>query len=358
MSLKIRPVSLAEDRQEMVQLLTRNFGPIQEERFAWRHIDNPAGICWSWFAYDSNGYQKNAPVALVTVFPRHMRVAGTRVLGGQIGEFAVDPTHRSLGPAVQLQRATFEPVDSGEIVFCYDCTPHDRGMSTFIRLGMQPNCEVYRYALPLRCDEYVEMRMEKGIWSDLLIESGNLLLRMRRKHSAAPGLVIENFEGRFGDEFTHLDETVASSELIRASRAADDLNWRYRDDPMAPSTSADGASGHYQTLVARKHGELVAFAVFFLQTDGIASLVDIFGSDLSISGPPLLEAIVDICRKQHAWSLHGFCSDASELKALFLAAGLRRRERNSRVVAYPKQNGSKRFDAGLRWCFSQVEVML
>jgi hypothetical protein len=180
----------------------------------------------------------------------------------------------------------------------------------------------------------------------------------RRKKSSILGLEIEEFEGRFGEEFTRLDEIVPCANLIQASRAADDLNWRYRDDPMAPSTSADGFSGHYQTLVARRNGELLAFTVFFIQTDGIASLVDLFGHQLSTTGPALLDVVIDICRKQNVSSLHGFCSEDSELRALFLAAGLRRRERNSRVVAYTKPNGGKRFDAGLQWSFSQVEVML
>src|ERR1700751_933164 len=115
MSLAIRRVSLDDDREEMIDLLTRNFGPVQRERFAWCHSENPAGPCWSWFAYDPSASTRNAPVALVTVFPRYMRVGSKRVRGGQVGEFAVDLTHRSLGPAVQLQRTTFTPVDSGDL---------------------------------------------------------------------------------------------------------------------------------------------------------------------------------------------------------------------------------------------------
>jgi len=138
-NLAVRQLSLIDDREEMLAVLKHNFGPIQEERFDWRHTDNPAGPCWSWFAYDRNS---KATVAMVTVFPRHMRVGSNRMIAGQVGEFAVNATHRSLGPAVLVQRTTFGPVDSGALAFCYDCVPHDRGMSTFVRLGMLPDCEV------------------------------------------------------------------------------------------------------------------------------------------------------------------------------------------------------------------------
>jgi hypothetical protein len=342
----------------MITLLTRNFGPIQEERFAWRHTENPAGVCWSWFAYDANGSSRKTPVALVTVFPRNMRVGGKRVRGGQVGEFAVDSTHRSLGPAVQLQRTTFTPVDSGDLTFCYDCTPHDRGMSTFVRLGMQPNCEVHRYALPLRCDPYVAKKCGTGVWTKPLIAAGNVVLRTRRAKSSASGLEIEEFKGRFGEEFDQLDNAVSSAELIRASRAAQDLNWRYRADPMSEHISAGGASGTYHTLVVRRHGKLMAFAVFFLQSDGITSLIDIFGRDLTVTGPALLEGVIQISRKRNVSSVYGCCSEDSALKPVLLGAGFRQRERTARVVAYTRKNGPRPFDAGLHWSFTQVEVML
>jgi len=358
MSLAIRRVSLDDDREEMIDLLTRNFGPVQRDRFAWCHTENPAGACWSWFAYDPSTSKRNTPVALVTVFPRYMRVGGKRVRGGQVGEFAVDPTHRSLGPAVQLQRTTFTPVDSGDLAFCYDCPPHDRGMSTFVRLGMRPNCEVYRYALPLRCDPYFERKFGKAKWIKPLALAANFALRIRRPRARVKGLEVEVFQGRFGDEFDALDETNVNSEQIRSSRAAGVLNWRYSDNSKAPSLSTDGTPSKYQTLVARKNGELLAFAVLLLQRGGLASLVDIFGRDLPEVAPALLDAMVAISRKQNVTSVMGCCSDDSPLKPLLLYAGFRRRERSARVVAYTKQNGSRPFDAGLRWSFNQVEVML
>lgn len=355
MSLMIRPVSLADDRQEMLDLMNRNFGTRHETRFAWRHLANPAGVCWSWLAYEESGMAGARPVAMVTVFPRHMRVNGKTVLAGQVGSFAVDPTHRSLGPALQLQRATFQPVDSGQLEFCYDCPPHDRGMSTFVRLGMQPDCEVYRYALPLRLDDNVEHWLGKGLWTKPISAAGNLLLRMRRPKPGVPCLEVERFDGPFGDEFDQLDEQVQGTNIVRSSRNARELNWRYRDDPAQQNYPATCG---YEVYVAREARELQGFAVFALQTDGIAVLFDVFGHNLSFNGAALLDTVAQRCRSLNAASLHAFCSAESHLAPLLPKTGFHRRERNARVVSYAKKNGHGRLGAGMDWAFSQVEVML
>lgn len=355
MSLMIRPVSLADDRQEMLDLMNRNFEGNQDLRFDWRHLDNPAGVCLAWLGYDPSTSGGRQPVAMVTVFPRIMRADGKTMLAGQVGGFAVDPTHRSLGPALQLQRVTFEPVDSGKLDFCYDCPPHDRGMSTFVRLGMQPDCEVYRYAFPLRVDENVTHWFGPGLWTRPITALGNIALRLRRQRRGDSGLEVEPFYGLFGDEFDALDGAVPSSNIVRLTRNASELNWRYRGDPAQRNYPATNG---YQAFVARRAGELQGFAVFGIQTDGIAILLDVFGHDLPVTGLALLECVIQACRELNASSLHAFCSEESEFRPLFLKAGFRRRERNARVVSYARQNGNPRLGACTQWAFSQVEVLL
>lgn len=357
MELGIRRVCLPDDRVEIMNVLNRNFGTCQERRFSWRHIANPAGRAWSWFMYDKATL---ATVAMATVFPRHMRFNGTLIRAGQVGEFAVDSKYRSLGPAVRLQRTTFEPVDAGEISFCYDCPPHDEGMSTFARIGMRPNCEVHRYALLLRSDEYLSRRLGDAAWTRPVVAAANLILRTRKsKGSRAPVEICEHVES-FGDEFSKLDEAASVAGTIRASRHQRDLNWRYVEDPMASICLPNETAGRYRVFTARRAGELVAFLVFFIQSDGVACLVDIFGFDLVETGLALLEVAVQVCKREHVSSFHAFCSDGSDLKPVLVKMGFRRRERNARVVAYARQEDSAltQADAKTRWAFSQLEVML
>jgi hypothetical protein len=296
---------------------------------------------------------------MTTVFPRNMYLDGKRVVAGQVGEFAVNPEYRCLGPALMLQRATFEPVDRRELNFCYDCPPHDQGMSTFRRLGMSASTEVYRYAYVLDSQKYFEKRLGQKAYAKPIAAAANILLRMRIPRKKSRGVVISSFQRRFCEEFTELDASLAYQGVIRASRSAEDLNWRYREDPLASVCLPTGAWGRYEVLVARRAGELVAFAVLFLYSDGIASLVDLFGHNLSETGADLLDAAIHVCRRAGVSSLHASCSADSDLATVLASTGFRRRECSSRVVAYAGTSGPQnQLITGQKWAFGKVEVML
>jgi hypothetical protein len=278
-----------------------------------------------------------------------MYVDGKLTRCGQVGSFAVDAGYRSLGPAVLLQRTTFQPVDSGEIDFCYDCPPHDQGMSTFVRMGMRANCEVIRYALPLGCDEHVHKRLGTGMWTKPLIGMGNVLLKARGRGKPTPGLTVEEEKKSFGEEFDRLDERVPSTGIIRASRSARVLNWRYLAEPKSQS----------RVLVIRRAGELLGFLSFRVCGER-AYLVDIFGLELPAIAPALLHAAIALCRREGVCSIHGFCSTDSELRPVFTDFGFRPRHRDARVVAYEKAGAGRNplLNHGLRWKLSHVEVLL
>lgn len=362
MSLAIRRASLTEDRQQMVDLFVRNFDNDAPEEaykrgFDWHWTLNPAGPGRTWLIYERSS---NRVVGTTSVFPRIIHVDGKQVTAGQVMCFAVEASHRSLGPAVLLQRATLEPVDSGEFAFCYDCPPHDEGMSTFVRMGMQANCEIVRYALPLRSDEWLENKLGTGIWTKPVVAATNMFFAMRMARRPAPGLEISLFNGRFGDEFSHLDRMVSSSGMIRAGRSKEFLNWRYKDNPSQNETLADGTVTDFRTLVARRGGELVAFIVFLTESRSRVRILDLFGSELARAGRGLLEAMIEICRREQAQSLYGNAAPESELGVLLKSAGFRPRERNARVVAYEKPGGKngKGLLPGLHWAFGQVELFL
>jgi hypothetical protein len=259
-----------------------------------------------------------------------------------------------------LQRTTFEPVDCGELAFCYDCPPHDEGMSTFDRIGMSPNCEMVRYAFPLRSDEYFEKKVGKSVWSKPLIATTNLLLGMRMAKRRTPGLEISLFDGRFGDEFSCLDRTVSRCGMIRAVRSAEMLNWRFRENPEPTLRVKNGHKDTYRILVARSAGELVAFLVFLWEEESRVLVVDLFGTHLAEAAAPLLEAMVEVCRTENAQCVYAYSVPGGELSRILQQFGFRPRERTARVVAYEKSNGgtSQHLAPGLRWAFSQVELAI
>jgi len=359
MGLAIRRACLKEDRQELLEVFKRNFGEFgenHEERYDYQCKLNPAGEGWTWLLYDRSS---GSTVGTTSLFRRKMYVNGRQLLAGQVMFFAVDAGYRSLGPALMLQRVTFDPVDHGEVAFCYDCPPHDEGMSTFVRLGMHPNCVMTRYVLPLRSDEYLRKSLGKGAWTKPVIATANLLLRMQRSRHDPPGLEISEFRGDFGEEFSHLDEVVSSSGVIRGRRSSEVLTWLYRQFPPSAQRTRNSLNDEFRTLVARRAGELVGFVVFRDQTDNLIAITDLFGAQLESAGIPLIEAVIGVAKRNKMHGVYAYCVGGSELSRVLESAGFRPRERAARVVAYERTNGraSHYLTPGLCWPFSQVELM-
>ena len=347
MTPALRQASLSEDREELISMLEKHFPTFSmRTHFHWRHEGNPAGPGWSWMVYDRD---TGTAGAMTSLFPRPMYVDGRKVLCGQVGEFVVNPAYRSLGPAMMLQRASFGPVDNGELEFCYDCPPHDKGMSTFIRLGIRPSCELTRYALLLKSDQVVEKRLGKGPWTKPVTGSINLLLKATRRHRKSTGLEIETLNGNFDEEFTSLDDTVPSANKVRSCRSAKILNWRYRE-----CTDLD-----IEVLVARRGGAVVAFLACIIYPDRRACICDLFGHELSETGLALLDALVDLCTRRNVLCIEGYCPKESELEHLFKLSGFHARENAARVVAYTKSSEvSKILNSATAWTIGSAEFSI
>src|SRR5690242_8182661 len=105
MSILVRLADLDNESSEILGLLQANLPNLpHKRRHNWLYRTNPDGPAWVWFAIEKN---TGDIVGLTSLFPRSMWLGTRLTTVGQIGDFAIRPSHRSLGPAVQLQCATF-----------------------------------------------------------------------------------------------------------------------------------------------------------------------------------------------------------------------------------------------------------
>ncbi len=347
MAVTVRPVDLDVEERELLGVLERNLVDLaHSRRFKWLYRDNPLGPAWSWFACDTVSRQA---VGAASVFRRALWLGSEVRVCGQVGDFAIDPSYRSLGPALMLQRATFQPVARGDLALCYDCPPHDRGMSTFRRLGMTASATMRRYARLLRTDRQLGRRLGSGVLAACAIPFGNALLRAAALGSPrSTALELALHEDPFGDEFTDLDRRVGARDVIRSRRTAADLNWRYRDDPLH----------EYEVLTARRRGELLGFAVLAVIDDD-AFIVDLFGNLCSNDAGELLKAAAERLRGTKTETLHAPVSDGSGLTTALRRSGFRLRDHGPRVVAYAEAGGQARalLDRSVAWDLTHSDVM-
>lgn len=354
MGIAIREASLAADEEKLIEILDRNLPERPNRKIHKKRHTNPLGPGWSWVAYLEGS---DTIVATASSFPRSFRVDGKKLLCSQVVDFAVEASYRSLGPAVLLQKATFAPAVRGEVAFCYDCPPHDRGMSTFARLRLLPRCEVFRYALLLRADEFLGKRVGTAAWTKPLVATANVMLSLRRSRRSGVGIEIRQQAMAFDEEFSLLDETTPNEGEVRGSRSADDLNWRYRDESSTANASSTAGAEGLRLFVARRAGEILGFSVVCFQANGIACISDFFGRDIAEFGSPLLDAIIDVCRHEKLTRVDGFCSGNSAFSRLLEKTGFQRRQRIFSVVPY--ENGhaaAKVLPENLSWPFGCSEV--
>src|SRR3974390_952369 len=118
MGIRLREADLASDDAALIELVRTNLGQTDTaaQRFQWLYRDNPYGPARAWLAFDGSG----PPVGMCALFPRLAYVNGNEVLGCVLGDFCVSKQYRSLGPAVQLQRACLSAIESGQFSFGYD----------------------------------------------------------------------------------------------------------------------------------------------------------------------------------------------------------------------------------------------
>ncbi len=348
MAIKVRPARWDVDRAEILALLERNLGALPHaRRLDWLYRQNPCGPAWSWLACEQ---ESERPVGLASVFPRAMWVGPRVEMVGQVGDFAVDISHRSLGPALMLQRATLGPVKSGGLAFCYDCPPHRLGMATFQRLGIEPSCQMRRYARPLRTERQLRKHFGQGPLVDGLASLGNFALSVLQsaRRPGEAGLEIALHNGPFGEEFSRLDQEVGGGDLVRARRRAEDLNWRFQGDPLH----------NYHVLTARRRGELAGFCVFSV-TEGDVWLIDLFASAMPGVGLALLDAVVGQAKKNSAHTLHALVTEGGALSGLLRSLYFRSREMGKRVVTYAQPDGQvcSFLAHGAAWCMNHADVL-
>src|SRR5947208_218760 len=153
MSVRIRRAVLESDQASLIDLVRRHLTPrSNSERFRWLYCDSPHGVARAWLACAADS---GAAVGAAAAFPRRVWLDGKEKRCWVLGDFCLDEKYRSLGPALQLQRACLEVLAEYPDEFCYDF-PSQSMMTVYRRLDIQPTGTLVRWAMPLRAEGKLE----------------------------------------------------------------------------------------------------------------------------------------------------------------------------------------------------------
>ncbi len=256
-AVRVREANLAADKPVIVDLIRKYLAADADvRRFEWLYLENPFGQARAWIACN----QHDQAIGMAAVFSRRMYCDGAAVSGCVLGDFCVSPEYRSLGPALQLQRACLGYARSDEVAVAYDF-PGAGMLGIYRHLGIASACESVRW---------VKMLLAGGLPRGRsiprpLAAAANFTLSLGDHASAIRGVDFCLQDVACGAEYTSLAEKVGSQVGICTVRSAEYLNWRYRQHP----------SVKYEFLAARRNGELAGYCTFTQSSDS-ATIAELF----------------------------------------------------------------------------------
>jgi hypothetical protein len=282
MAIYVREANLIDDQGVLISLAqTYLNGDSDESRFRWLYQENPFGQARAWLACEN----RDEVIGMAAVFPRRMYRESVVVTGCVLGDLCISTKYRSVGPALQLQRACLACARSAEFAVAYDF-PSTTMARFYGRLGILPFEKSVRLVKILRVDKKIERFFRMPVLSRPIAAAGNFALAFSgRKSSDRPGLDVRLEDAPCSSPYSELAERIGSSWGICTVRNAEYLNWRYRQHPRLK----------YEFLAGWRGNELLAYCIF-TTADGNATIAELFGSMDNQVVTSLMQELVELLR--------------------------------------------------------------
>lgn len=323
MEIEVRCAHLGEDRDLLLGMMSRHLGAhCDGRRFDWLYRDNPAGPAKAWIAARKGATDA---VGMGSVFPRYMYFEGRQATGWIFGDFCLESGARSLGPALQLQRACLAGISSGEAPIAYDL-PSRSMLAVYKRMGVRVDGDFVRFAKLLRSDEKIARVLGNGTASSLASACSNWLLDLRSRRSrGVVKLELAKEDQPCGADFGDLAHQVGNAYGTCGVRSPHYLNWRYRSHPYR----------RYEIISARSHGQLRGYGVVHA-TGKHAVIVDLLSPEEPVL-EFLLRGIAADLQNRGICSLSCPALATNQLARILGRNGFRRREATPVMMYEPSR---------------------
>jgi hypothetical protein len=278
MTSLVRPADIEKERTTLTEFLSEYLSPdANSARYEWLYCKNPHGRARAWVA---SGPDEQKVIGFAAAFPRRMQFEGKTIRGYVLGDFCIHPAHRSLGPALALQRMSMEALSDEGAEFVFDF-PSTSMLAIYKRLGIGISGTMIRFAKPLRANRLLQQRIRNKVAARGLAAAANIALRLGDASlSSGSSWTINSETNPCGEEFTVAAREWSHRMGLCTARTAEYLNWRYLQHPQQ----------HYQLLTARKQGKLCGFMILTLTEDD-GTVADVLGQEDAVCRALLVESI-------------------------------------------------------------------
>ncbi|MDE1952799.1 MAG: GNAT family N-acetyltransferase [Betaproteobacteria bacterium] len=373
-SYRVEPADLDHDAAQIVALWSLNLGHAErrQAKLDWFYRNNPMGIPQVLLLKHG---QSAEPIGTVGLGARILRCGPHSVRAGLMADFAVNIQHRTLFPALTLQRAVLEQgLARHELLYGF---PNAKSLPVVQRAGFDVAGGLSRYVRVLRTQDYLPNWLPRRLRRGL---GGGLDIALRLRHGMLPRLLLrEHVQTAWLDQAdARFDSLWAEHQVGNAGvigvRDSAFLNWRFRSTAAhryriftvfsaAPDPSREPASrpapatresvGIASMPAAEK---LLGYAV--CETDGTSLQVhDLLAANpASRHLPVLLCLLTRDARRQGCRSVSLEFMGEADLVTLLLHAGFRVRESRSQPVILAMTAPMRAVMQNRSWYLTRADV--
>jgi len=323
MRITVRPADLHADRDVLIDMMLRFLTPMSDgPRYDWLYHQNPDGQAQLWVLIDSD---TGAIVGSGGFVPRRMYVNGRESLCAILVDFWIHPEYRSLGPALQLQRACLAGIEAGPYDLYYDF-PQENMVAVYRRLGIETSQWLVRLTKPLSFKRRFGRLGQIPFFGRSLIATTNGILKVR---DAGKGnrsrCTISEQRVECGDNFTQLARQVSSKYGVCVARTASYLNWRFQ------------SHFHHrcEMLTAHRDGSLLGY-ILFVEDAETATILDLFGMEDERMKSDLVFAALEVLRERNVLSVNAPSLRSHPQTAFLRKLGFYPREPHPVVISAPR----------------------
>jgi hypothetical protein len=305
------------DRPQILDLWSRNLPEGSAARYAWLY---ESGRAAGWLVHS----QQATVVGSTGVMVRNMRVFGRPVRAGQAIDMNVDAGHRTLGPAIGMQRLLTAAVAEGRFDLVY-AFPNAQSMAVLKRVGYRTVGEVQRWYYPIRWENVLRDRLRQPFVRKLAAATADLAVQLRGRDgprtTAGGGRV--SVTDCFDERFDRLWQASADRFAVVGERTSAYLNWRFGQSPQGP----------YRTFcLSGPRGDLSAYVVYY-RSEGVVHVNDFFFSEVD-DLQMLLAAFLRRMREEKAAAVTAVYLGPDRAAEVFRRLGFFRRPAPWTVTAY------------------------
>ncbi len=269
MRYSVVQADLQENRDEIVGFWQNNFPAWPRAKYEWFYEGNPSGSALCFIMRDS---ESGRVVGATAIFPRRFLVMGRPRTGGISADLAMDGTHRTLGPALKLQRAALPPTDRSPVDFCYGY-PNRNAEAVLKRLGYKVLGTNRRLVRVLKSRTFVDRRVTVPFTAAVIagiLDFSSRLFAKETRYRQPTGLQTEILAA-FDERFDHLWQQASPRFSIIAERTMDVLNWRFTHCPYRDY--------RIFALSRKSTGEILGYVVYDIRANSL-SVADLFVADM------------------------------------------------------------------------------